>query len=222
MNDYNTLIKNKNEYLKKLYINSNLDTRYLDILDEKISELGFKICEIRTDYFKEINNYIDSNFKIFKPKSNLKVEYVSDFSNKNKEEILKSLNKQRKRDILNGLSTIGVHRDDYNFIFDDMDAKNFASQGIQKLIVLALKLSELDIFINKYGIYPILLLDDIFSELDLDKRNRLIKYIMNDIQTIITTTDLDMIDESLVNNAKVFIVDNGNVTVLEKEGNKHE
>ena len=189
LNNYNTLIKNKNEYLKKMYLNSNLDTRYLDILDEKISELGFKICKIRNDYIEQTNCFIDNNFKIFKPKSSLKLEYISDFLYKSKEEIISLLYKQRRRDIINGLSTIGIHRDDYSFIYNQMDAKNYASQGIQKLVVLALKLSELDIFISKYNIYPILLLDDIFSELDKVNRKKVINNLKDDIQIFITTTE---------------------------------
>ena len=74
-----------------------------------------------------------------------------------------------------------------------------------------MKLAELLIFKEKDGEYPILLLDDIFSELDVDKRNKIIKYIMDDVQTIITTTDIDLIDQSLVEKAKIFIVDDGKI-----------
>lgn len=77
--------------------------------------------------------------------------------------------------------------------------------------VLALKLSEIEIFRKNTGDEPILLLDDIFSELDLKKKNRLIKYIIDDVQTIITTTDLHMIDEVLVNKAKIFEVESGKI-----------
>lgn len=189
LNDYNVLIKNKNEFLKKLYLNSNLDTRYLDTLDEKISELGFKICKIRVEYFEQINKYIGNNFKIFKPKSHLEIEYCSDFKNLSQEQIYKNLIKSRKKDTLNGLSTIGIHRDDYLFKYDGHDAKNYASQGIQKLIILAMKLSELNIFIDLYNIYPILLLDDIFSELDRVNRKKVISNLNENVQIFITTTE---------------------------------
>lgn len=189
LNDYNILIKNKNEFLKKLYLNSNLDDRYLDVLDEKISELGFKICKIREEYFNLINDYINKNFNIFKPKDALRVEYTSDFLSKTEDEIKKLLKKNRNKDIINGLSTIGIHRDDFLFNLNGKDAKNFASQGIQKLIVLSLKLSELDIFIEKYDIYPILLLDDIFSELDKVNRKKVVANLNKDIQIFITTTE---------------------------------
>ena len=76
---------------------------------------------------------------------------------------------------------------------------------------MSLKLAELLIFKEKDGDYPILLLDDIFSELDVEKRNRLVKYILDDVQTIITTTDIDLIDNELVNKARVFTVCNGEI-----------
>ena len=81
-----------------------------------------------------------------------------------------------------------------------------------------MKLSEIYIFRDRDGDYPILLLDDIFSELDVNKRNKLVKYILDDVQTIITTTDIDMIDDDLVKKARVFRVNDGNVSIEEKEG----
>ena len=82
--------------------------------------------------------------------------------------------------------------------------------------MISYKLSELEIF-NKYKKeYPILLLDDVFSELDLTKRNNIIKYLKDDIQTIITTTDIDMIDKQIVSKAKIITIDNGKV--IKQEG----
>ena len=98
----------------------------------------------------------------------------------------------------------------------------YGSQGQCRSSILALKISELYNIKDITGDYPILLLDDIFSELDIEKRNRLIKYIIDDVQTIITTTDLNMIDSSLVKNAKIFNVSDGKINVLEKEGKRHE
>ena len=72
-------------------------------------------------------------------------------------------------------------------------------------------MAEVLVFKEKDGDYPRLLLDDIFSELDVEKRNKLIKYILEDVQTIITTTDINLIDESLINKSKVFVVDGGEI-----------
>ena len=94
---------------------------------------------------------------------------------------------------------------------DDMNIKKFGSQGQQRMAVLAIKLSEIEIFKNYLGTSPILLLDDVFSELDSIKRNNLLKYVNSSIQTIITTTDLDSIDSEVVNGAKLFNIKNGKV-----------
>ena len=88
---------------------------------------------------------------------------------------------------------------------------NYGSQGQQKLAILSLKLAEIGIFKEAKGENPILLLDDLFGELDIKKRNSVIRYISNDIQTIITTTDVNRIDKKLVSNSKIFKISNGKV-----------
>ena len=100
---------------------------------------------------------------------------------------------------------------DFSFYLNDQNLINYGSQGQQKLAVLALKLAEIDIFYEKRGEMPILLLDDLFSELDIKKRNKVIKYINKDVQTIITTTDLNKIDKKLVSSSKVFKIVEGKV-----------
>ena len=116
------------------------------------------------------------------------------------------------------MTLIGPHRDDFSFILNDKELSIFGSQGQIRAAILAMKLSEVFIFKDIDGDYPILLLDDIFSELDISKRNRLVKYILDDVQTILTTTDINMIDDSLIDKDKVFNVVDGKVELLEKEG----
>ena len=90
----------------------------------------------------------------------------------------------------------------------------FCSQGQQRLSILSLKLAEIEVFINKKNIKPIILLDDIFSELDDKKKNNIIKYFKNDVQIFITTTDIKDINDDLKEKSDVYIVQNGN---FEKE-----
>ena len=139
-----------------------------------------------------------------------------------KDNFVKKLKDNYLRDKLYGMTLIGPHRDDYAFFLGDKNLSLYGSQGQCRSSILALKISELYNIKDITGDYPILLLDDIFSELDIEKRNRLIKYIIDDVQTIITTTDLNMIDSSLVKNAKIFNVSDGKINVLEKEGKRHE
>ena len=110
------------------------------------------------------------------------------------------------------MTMYGPHRDDFRFEFNNKDLKFFGSQGQQKLAILSYKLAEIPIFSDVCGTEPLLLLDDIFSELDIKKRNKLLKFVNNGkIQTIITTTDLKNISKKYLNNAYIYEVNNGNV-----------
>ena len=117
---------------------------------------------------------------------------------------------------MQGMTLYGPHRDDFSFMLENKNLKTYGSQGQQRLAIISFKLSEVYLFQDEKETTPILLLDDIFSELDIKKRNRLIKYIPSDTQTIITTTDLKNIQRKVVNNSKIFIVKNGMIT--EKAG----
>jgi DNA replication and repair protein RecF len=207
LNNYNNLIKNKNDYLKKLMLNSTLDTRYLDILDEKIVEDGIKIYNFRNDYINMINTYINDIYNHYEKKQTLSIKYISDFDINDKEKLIKELKRHRNKDINIGMTSFGIHRDDYEFIHNGNNAKDYSSQGQQKLIVLAMKLSEVEIFVNNYQISPILLLDDLFSELDEKNRNNIFKSLNKDTQIFITTTDLKNINKRLINKAKIFNLD---------------
>ena len=207
LNNYNNLIKNKNDYLKKLMINSNLDERYLDILDEKIVEEGLKIYNYRKKYIDLINKYINDIFKKYDLNSNIFVNYISDFNINDKEKIIKELKRIRKKEINLGMTSYGIHRDDYEFIHNNNNSKEYSSQGLQKLIVLAMKLSEVEIFSNEYDISPILLLDDLFSELDEKNRNNIFKSLNKKHQIFITTTDLKNINKKILEKAKIYNLD---------------
>ena len=207
LNNYNNLIKNKNDYLKKLMLNSNLDSRYLDIIDEKIVEEGIKIYNYRKKYIELINKYINIFFNKFSEKSTLFIKYISDFEINDINKLTKELKKIRNKEINVGMTSFGVHRDDYEFIHNGNNSKEFSSQGIQKLIILSMKLSEVEIFKNEYNISPILLLDDLFSELDEKNRNKIFKSLNKNNQIFITKTDLKNINKKLIEKAKIFNLD---------------
>lgn len=204
LNNYNILIKNKNDYLKKIYLNKNLNLKYIDVLDEKIAELGLEIAKSRKEYVDNINKYISKKFKKFKEKEDVYLDYVSEFKDLSKSEIIKLLNKNRNKEIILGVTSTGIHRDDLIFMHNNQNAKEYSSQGIQKLIMLSMKLSEIDIFIKQYNIYPILLLDDLFSELDSINQNKIIEFLNKKVQIFITTTDINNIDNKLLKKAKII------------------
>ena len=104
-----------------------------------------------------------------------------------------------------------MQKDDFEFYLNDMNLKVYGSQGQQKIAVLALKLSEIEIFKNWNNSTPILLLDDLFSEIDEIKNENLINYLSKDVQVIITTVSLNNFNKSILSKAKVFKIDNGKI-----------
>ena len=110
------------------------------------------------------------------------------------------------------MTIYGPHRDDFIFKYNDKDLKFFGSQGQQRLAVLAFKLAEIDVFTDVNGTTPLLLLDDIFSELDLRKRNKLLKFISSrEIQSILTTTDLKNISKKYLDDSYIYEVKEGKI-----------
>lgn len=214
---YNKVLKQRNTYLKSMYLNGNIPTDYLDILTEKLIDLGVKIYEIRKDYVNQINIYIGNIFKKVVKKDNLQIKYISNYDNKSKEELLKNYKKMQQKDINYGKTHLGVHIDDYLFEINGHLAKDFLSEGELKNAIIAFKLSEIKYCINTKKRTPILILDDLFSELDDKKINTLIGHFKKNFQIIITTTDIDKVNKKLLNNCRVIKITNKKVEVKDYE-----
>ena len=216
-NEYNKLLRTRNEYLKVLFQNSIADSSYLDIITDKLIEKAVFIYQKRKEYIDLINDSIDTYYKDINGNQGLVVEYHPniEFQSYKSEDIRKALKhyykKNYKKELNYGMTLVGPHRDDFSFLFCGKDLKFFGSQGQQKTAVLAYKLSEIPIFEDVLKTSPVLLLDDIFSELDLKKRNRLLKLIHHGIQSVITTTDLKNINKKYLEDAYIYSVKNGNV-----------
>lgn len=114
------------------------------------------------------------------------------------------------KDLITGITSIGPHRDDIQIQINGIDARVFASQGQQRTIVLSIKLSEVEIIKMERGVYPVLLLDDVYSELDLDRRKYLTET-FKDMQTIITSTDIINLDELKELERSTFYINNGKI-----------
>ncbi len=217
-NEYNKLLKTRNEYLKILFNNSIADNNYLDIITDKLIEKAIFIYQKRKKYIDFINMNINECFHAISKERGLYIKYNTNINLENfdYESIRKKLKHFYKKNYMKelnyGMTIYGPHRDDFNFEFNDKDLKIFGSQGQQKLAILSFKLSEIPIFKEYCGTEPVLLLDDIFSELDIKKRNKLLKIInLDNLQCIITTTDLKNINKKYIENATIFNVKNGNI-----------
>lgn len=209
LQQYNKIIKLKNAVLKNDF--DKIDNTYLDILDEKLSEFAYLIVNDRTkmiECIKEKAKKIHGNLTC--KKENFDIEYISDYKNLKKEDILDSLKKQRKQDIMRKMSTKGPQKDDFEVYIDDKKVDVYGSQGQKRTSLLTLKLSEFEVLMDKKEERPILLLDDVLSELDNSRIIYLLEYIQN-YQTIITTTEIDIIKK--IKNANLFNVTKGKIKI---------
>lgn len=211
LNEYNTILKQRNAFLKLMYVNKLASPDYLWILTEKMIDIGLKLCEYRNNFIERINNYYDKlNYEITKT-NGLKVTYVSSYKNKTKEELMKKYKYYLERDIIIGKTNIGIHHDDFIFSLKGNNLKDFGSEGEQKNAIICFKLAEIEIFIKEKGIHPILILDDFASVLDAKKINNILKKLNKNLQIFITTTDLKHIDTKILNNCTVFDIKNKKV-----------
>lgn len=217
-NEYNKLLKVRNEYLKVLFTYSIADKNYFDVITEKLIEKAVIIYQIRKEYIDMINLSITDIYDdIDNSKAKISMKYepnveILDYDTNKLSDTLKNIFKTNyRKELNNGVTLFGPHRDDFSFYLDEKNLKIYGSQGQQKLAVLAYKLSEVPIFIDKCNSTPVLLFDDIFSELDIKKRNGVLKYVQRNIQTIITTTDLKNIQKKYLKEAFIFEVKEGKI-----------
>lgn len=211
LNDYNKILKQRNAYLKLLYTNNLASKDYLQILTDKLIDVGIKICEYRKKFVIDINNYLDKiNYDVTKKKG-LKLSYVSSFKNHNFSSLQKKYKSLIDKDLMLGKTSLGVHHDDFVFSLKGKNLKDYGSLGEQKNAMICFKLSQIELFIKEKRKYPILILDDMFSELDSKKYNNLLKKLNKNLQIFITTTDLNNINTKVLNNCTVFELKNEKV-----------
>lgn len=190
LNTYTKVMEQRNNYLKQirdLDDKTKINYELLDIWDEKLASLSYKICLYRTEFINKISEKIkDIHKNITENKEEIKIEYITESSDEKK--LLELIKQRRKLDIIKGYTTKGAHRDDFNIYIDGDLVNVYGSQGQHRTAVLSLKMSELEIIKEETGESPILLLDDFMSELDSKRRKNLLSNI-GDTQVIITCTD---------------------------------
>lgn len=226
LNEYNKLLKLRNDYLKRILINSISDIKYFDILTNKLIEKAVYIYIERNNYINLINKYLPDIFEHICLNPNLIIKYSPniDLNNYNEETLKNILYKKYKKDfnkeISLGMTITGPHRDDFSFILGDKDMKLYSSEGQKKMAVISFKLAEMMLFQKTDDKKPIILLDDLFSELDINNKNRLVKFIPDDLQVVITSNDLKGINKNIRDNAKIFKIKDGEVRVINNGKNK--
>lgn len=221
INEYNKLLRMRNDYLKKIKSNLSNDLNYISILDEYIIDKSILIYKLRKKYIDRLNEYAASIYKNIIGIDNFYIKYVincdADIDNKEfKEKYKKEFKSKLDNDLRFCTTSVGPHKDEIEFYLGDKNLKYYGSQGQQRVAVLATKLSEIEILKKYKEDIPILLLDDVFSELDIKVQNSLLKYITKGVQTIITTTDLNKIESKLIKKSKLFNIENGVVKKIKE------
>lgn len=204
---YNKILNQRNKLLKDIIFRPELkDT--LSVWDDQLVESGKKIIEAREEFVRELGVIVQ---KIHKSLSGDKEELILSYEPDSRaEELEQKMREYRERDLKFGQTTAGPHRDDLSFFVDQVDIRRFGSQGQQRTSALSLKLSEIELVKKSIHETPILLLDDVLSELDSNRQTFLLNSI-HDIQTLITCTGLDEFVKNRFHINRVYQVVEGNV-----------
>lgn len=223
--EYNRVLKQRNTYLKQLAIKKKQPDEYLDVLSEMLSELASKIVFHRLDFMKQLEALaIPIHDQLSLGREKFSVSYQATIpledgitASQMKEIYIDQFKKNQTREADQATTLIGPHRDDLIFYLNEVPVQTYGSQGQQRSTVLSLKLAEIELMKLSTGEYPLLLLDDVLSELDDDRQTHLIKAIENKVQTFITTTSLDGIKQQFINEPVVIPIEKGTILKTESE-----
>ncbi len=225
---YQHLLKQRNSYLKDMRKNpkDEMSLAYLETLTSQLAKVALYIIKERVSFVQDISKLTYKNMlNISNGQETLKIKYkssvldalnITEINDESftEENLTKVMMKRSFDDIMRGSTKIGPQHDDLEFYINDLDAKMYASQGQQRSIVLSLKLAEINYLKSKTGTYPVLLLDDVLSELDKNRQLKLLDAINENVQTFITTPSISDIKEDLLKKAKVFKIENGNISEI--------
>ena len=182
---------------------------YLEVLSEEMAELEEDLIQRRMKFIELLNEISGQMYAYISGKEKLVLRYHTHFKDISKEGILDKYKKNYKRDIFQGTTVDGVHKDDLKIFLDENDAGMFASQGQQRSIILSMKIALVEIVKMQIGEYPVLLLDDVLSELDEERKMKLLNLIDHKVQTFITTTHFDLGYHHSLDDALVLRIEKG-------------
>ena len=202
---YNRALKERNAYLK--FDKEKIDKHFLSVLDEQLAEHGNKIMLERKQFIQKLEFHAHKiHEQLTHGLENLKIDYVRHV----KADFAKELLARQDHDIFRHQTSVGPHRDDLQFFINNINVADFGSQGQQRTVALSIKLAEIDLIFEETGEYPILLLDDVMSELDNSRQLDLIATALDKTQTFMTTTTLDHL-KNLPEGLSIFNVEQGKI-----------
>jgi len=226
MKEYNHVLKQRNSLLKRLKkqgidnyeILPQTTILEMNIWENKLIENACRVMRRRKRvldkleplarlWHNKISNQTEKLEIIYHPN----VAYTNDDVGKIQQKIKKEIEEKRNAEIVMGATLVGPHRDEIELVINQGVARNYASQGQQRTLVLSLKLGELQLIEQVIGDTPLLLLDDVMAELDLQRQKQLLECLGNRFQTLITTTHLNYFDDKLLGEAQIIKIDRGKI-----------
>ena len=222
LTNYNKILIQRNKLLKGKFIDENL----LDVYDESLARYGSYIYILRRDFIKKIANIsMEMHKRLTDNIEDLIINYKNQINVSDEDTIETVYNKffeklcsSRQHDIETRTTRYGIHKDDLNIYINDLDVRLYGSQGQQRTASISLKLSEIELIKSEVGEYPILILDDVFSELD-ETRQKLLIDNLSQVQMFITTAEVSHKKIFNKSNTTIFNISQGNVVSIENGGN---
>lgn len=219
LGQYQKILRQRNHLLKQIRSRQTKDYSVLDILTEQLTEHAVTILERRFQFVKKLEKWAKPiHYNISREKESLSIKYnpsIKVFEEDKREKIEKGYYEKfsdiKQTEIDRGTTLIGPHRDDLSFFINDRDVQVYGSQGQQRTTALSVKLAELDLIYEEINEYPVLLLDDVLSELDSFRQSHLLDTIQGKVQTFVTTTSVEGINHEVLNKAEIFKVKNGEI-----------
>lgn len=221
LTNYNKVLFQRNKLLKS----KQLDKTLLEVYDENLVRYGSYIYILRRDFIKKISKIANNTHKNLTDNiENLSITYKNQIDINDEDTVdtvyakfLEKLKSSKEQDIETKTTKYGLHKDDLNIFINDLDIRLYGSQGQQRTASISLKLSEIELIKNEIGEYPVLILDDVFSELD-ETRQKLLINNLSVVQMFITTAEVshkNIFDKS---KTTIFNIEQGNVMSIENGG----
>lgn len=216
LSKYKHVLKQRNELLKNMAKSHQSDEILLEVISRQLCDAARPIIESRKRFVDAINQFLKKRYYLFSSKNEIfEIRYLPSMDG-NLEAFLKS---KVRSDILMASTSFGPHRDEYQFCLNDVLAKDYASQGEQRVLILTLDMALIELIRQQHHENPVILLDDVFSELDFDKQNKLIQYLHSlEAQSIITTTSLHEISNNVLKQATIYRVVKGRIKEEKQHG----
>lgn len=209
--EYNKLLNQRNRVLKELEYRPDYET-LLEVLDEQMAGYGSFVIRERMKFIQHLGELVKKiHYRLSGERENLEIIYEPSVD---PDQFVEVLRRDREKEKKQKMTLSGPHRDDIRFMINGVDIRNFGSQGQQRTAALSLKLAEIDLMEEETGKKPLLLLDDVLSELDSNRQNLLLQNIRG-IQTLISCTGLDDFIRNRFTIDRVYHVVGG--TILKKD-----